>query len=284
MLTRVDRVQLVVSDRTRAESSFGTLLGAALVRKDVVRPLAALRSVLRVGRSEVELLEPDGAGAAAEFLRRTRGGLFAAGFSARDPEALRSHLAKRGVDVAEAGGQLFVHPDALRVPGLWVVISAEAELEPAGLLDRLYEVTLLSPDWKRSAEQVAEGFALDSRHFVSIRSTEYGYEGLLTLFHPTRLDRIEVVTPFDAAKTMGRFFERRGPSLYMCYAESGDTAALRAAWLEFAPQHWTGPLEGAMPDNLFLHPTALSGLLLGVSRRTFAWTWSGSPERVEPSP
>jgi hypothetical protein len=282
MLTQVDRVQLVVSDRTRAGVSFSKLLGAELVRKDAIRALGCLRSVLRVGRSEVELLEPDGVGAAADFLTHTRGGLFAAGFTAADPAALRAHLAARAVEVAEAGGQLLLHSEALGVPGLRAVISPEAELEPAGLLGHLYEVTLLTHDWKRSAERIAERFSLDSRSFVPIRSAEYGYEGVLTLFHPARLDRIEVVTPSDVTKTMGRFFERRGPSLYMCYAESHETAAVRARLLEHAPEHWTGPREGRTPDNLFVHPAALAGLLLGVSRRTFAWTWSGSPERVEP--
>lgn len=281
MLTRLDRVQLVVSDRSRAVVPFSQLLGAVLVHQDSVRALGALRSVLRVGRSEIELLEPNGVGAAAEFLKQTRGGLFAAGFSVADPAALRSYLAMRGVEIAEAGEQLLVCPEALGVPGLRVVLSPEAEREPAGLLDGLYEATLLTPDWKQSAERIAERFALDSHGFVPIRSQEYGYEGILTLFHPARLDRIEVVTPLDVAKTMGRFFERRGPSFYMCYAESDDTPALCARLTEYAPAGWTGPREGIVPDNLFVHPAALSGLLLGVSRRTFAWTWSGSPERVE---
>jgi len=282
MLRQVDRVQLVVSDRRSAALSFSKLLGAVLVREDSVGALGALRSVLRLGRSEVELLEPDAVGAAADFLRRTRGGLFAAGLTSPDLWALRSHLAARGVEVEAAGGQLLLRPESLGVPGLWVVISSQAEREPAGLLDRLYEVTLLTPDWKRSAECVADRFALDSQAFAPIRSVEYGYEGVLTLFQPSQLDRIEVVTPYDVAKTMGRFFGRRGPSLYMCYAESNDTAALRTRFLEYAPQHWTGAREGPAPDNLYLHPGALSGLLLGVSRRTFAWAWSGRPERVEP--
>ena len=36
-------------------------------------------------------------------------------------------------------------------------------------------------------------------------------------------------------------------------------------------------------DNLFLHPGALHGVMLGISRSSFAWTWSGCPERVEPA-
>jgi hypothetical protein len=281
MLAQVDRIQLVVSDRKRAELSFSQLLGATVVRHDVVRALGALRTALRLGRSEVELLEPDGVGPAADFLQQTRGGLFAAGFATPDLGALRSHLLACGVEVREAGGQLLLAAGALGVPGLRAVLSAEEEREPSGLLDHLYEVTLLSPDWEGSALRIAERLALDSRSFVPIRSAQYGYEGALTLFHPTRLDRIEVVTPVDDAKTMGRYFARRGPSWYMGYAESHDTAALRARLLECAPHDWTGPREGAAPDTLFLHPAALSGLLLGVSRRSFAWGWSGSPERVE---
>ena len=282
MLAQVDRIQLVVSDRKRAEVSFSQLLGAAVVRHDVVGALGALRTALRVGRSEIELLEPDGVGPAAVFLQQTRGGLFAAGFATRELGALRSHLLASGVEVGEAGGQLLLGAGALGIPGLRLVLSEVEEREPSGLLDHLYEVTLLSPDWTGSAQRIAERLALDSRSFVSIRSAEYGYEGVLTLFHPTRLDRIEVVTPVDAAKTMGRYFARRGPSLYMGYAESHDTAGLRARLLEYAPHDWTGPRAGIAPDNLFVHPAALSGLLLGVSRRSFAWTWSGSPGRVEP--
>ena len=30
--------------------------------------------------------------------------------------------------------------------------------------------------------------------------------------------------------------------------------------------------------NLFIHPTALHGMLMGVSRKNLAWTWSGRPE------
>jgi hypothetical protein len=33
-------------------------------------------------------------------------------------------------------------------------------------------------------------------------------------------------------------------------------------------------------DGLWIHPSALGGLLLGVSRTTAAWEWSGRPELV----
>jgi hypothetical protein len=45
-------------------------------------------------------------------------------------------------------------------------------------------------------------------------------------------------------------------------------------------------LQLAVPDanTLFLHPSALGGPMLGLSRPTQAWQWSGHPERVEPRP
>jgi hypothetical protein len=37
-------------------------------------------------------------------------------------------------------------------------------------------------------------------------------------------------------------------------------------------------------DQLWLHPPALGGMMLGVSRPTMAWRWSGHPERVKDIP
>jgi hypothetical protein len=284
VITRIDRIQLAVAEPAPVAAAFRRLLGAEGVGEDRVAALAARRTTLRLGGSEVELLAPDGEGEVARALRAGRGGLFAAGLATAEPGRLRERLAARGVACHEEGGQLLLAESALGVPGLRTVVSPEAEREPAGLLRFLYEVTLLVPDWKGAAEVLAERLGLDAGHFAPIRSAEYGYEGTLTLFREGALDRIEAVTPGDPAKTMGRFFARRGPSLYMVYAESDQSHELRERLLADAPAAWTGPRDGAVPDNLFVHPKALGGLLLGVSRTSFAWTWSGHPERVRPAP
>jgi len=75
---------------------------------------------------------------------------------------------------------------------------------------------------------------------------------------------------------MGRFFARRGPSIYMCYAETGNTGAIRER-LEARGSRYTAGRENG-GGNLFVHPTALHGMLMGVSRANLAWTWSGRPE------
>ncbi len=283
MPQRIDRIQLVVTSTKEAEQAWTRLLGAQPVREDTSRALAARRLVLGVGESEVELLEPEGSGAAADFLARSGGGLFAAGIAVDDVAALRARLEARGVAVVAEHGQLLLTPEALGIPGLRLVISAHAARARMGLARFLYEVTHLCDDATVATERFATLFDLDRRHFVPIRSSEFGYEGTLTLFAPERLDRIEIIHPFEATKTMGRFFGRRGPSLYMAYAEVDETDALRTRAVEQAPRDWTGSRDAAVPDNLFLHPRALGGVMLGVSRTSYAWTWSGRPERVKPA-
>lgn len=280
MLTRIDRVQVIVADRNSTAGAYRRLLAAEVAGEDRVHVLGAQRTVLRLGSSEIELLEPDGAGPVADFCSHTKGGLFAAGLATPDIAGLRAHLQRAGVPLAEEAGQIFAAHEALGVPGLQVVISCERDQPAVGLARRLYETTLLVPDFGTAAEKVAMNFALDHTHFVPIRSAEFGYDGVLTLFRPDHLDRIEVVTPYDAAKTMGRFFAKRGPCLYMCYCEADDLTPIRERLREHAPNEWTGPHDPAAPDNLFIHPSALGGMMLGVSRTTFAWTWSGHPERV----
>jgi len=41
---------------------------------------------------------------------------------------------------------------------------------------------------------------------------------------------------------------------------------------------FTGPPGVPDPPNLFIHPSATGGVLLGVSRTMHAWTWSGRAE------
>ena len=127
---------------------------------------------------------------------------------------------------------------------------------------------------------------LDRETFEPIRSDDYGYAGTLTLFDPDRLDRLEVITPHDREKTMGRFFAKTGESLYMCFAESGELADIEARALDtLSPFTRVPPAGGDRPGReahtLFLHPQGLGGMMLGLSRRTVAWVWSGRPDRVE---
>lgn len=285
MLAGVDRIQLAVTDRRTAALAFTRLLDATITAEDAVATLAAHRTTLAVGHAAIELLEPDGTGPVADHLAAAGPGLFAAGFAARDLDALRHRLIERRVDFAEADGQLFLTPAATGGSGLRCVLSPLRDAPTApGLITHLYEVTNLVTDWEAAAARYSELFDLVPERFCPIASPEFGYRGTLTMFDPRdRLDRIEVITPHDLEKTMGRFMGKRGPSLYMCFAEAPDLTVIRARLEAHAPHDWTGSAHATVPDTLFIHPKALSGLMMGVSRTTVGWTWSGHPERVRPS-
>ncbi|MEB2345391.1 MAG: hypothetical protein OZ948_11680 [Deltaproteobacteria bacterium] len=280
---RVDRVQLVALDRAAAAARWRRLFDAEVVREDRVAFLAATRTVLRVGESELELLEADGVGAVAQHQARVRSAVFAVGFAVEDPAAAAASLEGRAIHHVIDNGQIHLRGEWIGVPALRVVLTRDEPRPPAGLLARVYEVTHLMRGHARAAARLAKVFDLDPGGFVPIRSPEFGYEGTLTMLRPGRLDRIETVTPFDAKRPMGRFFARQGPSFYMFYAEARNAAAARARLLECEPGAYTGPRGDREPDNFWVHPRALDGALLGVSRESFAWTWSGHPERVRPA-
>ena len=150
----------------------------------------------------------------------------------------------------------------------------------SGLVGHLYEVTntIVSP-WEEAA-RYARLFGLDPARFSPTTSDRFGYTGTLTLFDPPgRLDRIEISTVTDPQSAMGRWAAKRGDSLYMCYAETEDVGAivrrLTRRHARFTPR---GGDPLAERDGLWIHPSARSGLLLGVSRATVAWERSGRPE------
>jgi len=279
MLERVDRVLLAVRDRAAAVSTFSNVLDARLVREDQVPIYAATRSVVQAGESEFELLEPAGDGAVAQHLERWGEGIFAAGFSTGNLPALARHLDASGVRFRSEGGQLFIEPEQTR--GMRTVISAGVQREAAGLISHLYEVTNIVADHEEAAAFYARAFALDRSRFSPINSERWGYAGTLTLFDPpAHLDRVELTQITEPSLAMGRFFARRGPSLYMCFAETSDTGPIRAR-LDACGARYTADLDHTA--SMFIHPTALHGMLMGISVTNQAWLWSGRPELARAS-
>ena len=281
MLERVDRIQLAVADAAEAARTFREILGAEPAREEASDYLNARRTVLALGASEVELCEPLGPGIVRAHLDRWGPGLLTAGFSVASVAALRAHLFSEGVEFTKEGEQTYLEPTV--TAGMRVVVSPAVAARRLGLVSHLYEVTntLVSP-WEAAAERYTRLFGLDPSRFSPIASERFGYTGTLTLFDPpARLDRIEIsqVTRPDTA--MGRWAAKRGDSLYMCYAETEDVGAivrrLTRRQARFTPR---GGDPLAERDGLWIHPSALGGLLLGISRTTVAWEWSGRPERV----
>jgi len=288
MLERIDRIQLAVPDRRAAARGWVALLGAEPAGEDRARALGARRSRYRLGTGWIEILEPDGAGPLADAVAARGAHLFAAGASTRDLDALVARIRARGGAPRVENGQAFLAPEDSGAPGLRVVVSAEPPGPPVGALDALYEVTGLVHDAPAAVASSAGRFGLDAGAFVPIASKPYGYDGTLTLFDPGRLDRFELITPRDPEKTMGRFFARWGECLYMAFAETGELAAIeeraRAQEARFTVVPAPEQRDARGAHTLFLHPPALGGVMLGLSRRGWAWTWSGHPERAQAAP
>ena len=275
MLERVDRILLAVRDRQEAAETFGDILGAEKVRDDEVRIYNSKRAVVQAGDSEFELLEPAGDGLVADHLEQWGEGIFAAGFSTNDLPGVSKTMADAGLRFSEEDGRLHAEPDQTR--GMRTVISQAEARDTVGHISYVYEVTNVVDDHEKTAAFYAKAFGLDQSRFHYIPSEHWGYIGTLTLFDPpNRLDRIEITQTTDDTKSMGRYYGRRGQSIYMCYVETPDVSPiverLEAREARYTPQ----PEEPS--GGLFIHPTALCGMLMGVSRTNLAWRWSGQPE------
>jgi hypothetical protein len=283
MLNRVDRMQLAVQDRSRAAETFAKVLGAQTDRESTIEHLNASRTVMRLGESEVELLQPRGPGPVQAYLDRWGEGLFAAGYATEHLDALDERLRNRGVAFTREADQLYL--PGTSTFGFPMVISRFVQRPRLGRVSFLYEATnALNTDWKVVSARYTDLFGLDASRFCPINSGRFGYEGTLTLFDPpTRLDRIELSQTFaDKPSAMRRFVERRGgDALYMCYLETHDFEGLKqhmlAAGASLTPR---GVDMASERDNMWVHPKSLHGMLLGVSRTGFAWDWSGRKDLI----
>lgn len=276
MLKRVDRMLLAVRDREAAADTFAAILGAERVGERASRALGARATVVQAGTSEFELLQPEGEGRVASRLERWGEGIVGVGFSTDRLADLAARLTEQGVAHSEDEGRLFV--GAEETPGMNIVLSEFVEREPVGLITWLYEVTNVVDDHEQAAEFYTRIFGLDPSRFSPIASERYGYAGQLTLFEPPeRLDRIELSQITEPSLAMGRFHVRRGQGIYMGYVETDEVPAVQAR-LEARGARYAGRSDDPNPEGLFIHPTALHGMLMGVSRTNLAWSWSGRPE------
>ncbi len=283
MLTEIDRVLLATPDAEAAAGKWRERLGAVEVSRDALPSLGARRITMRAGTSDIELLEPDGTGAVeAALKRRGKAHLYAAGAASPDPAGVAKTARASGAAHHEADGRHYL---TLTIEGAPIefVISPPAERKPAGLIDFLYEATVLAANQAGAVAQIRDAFGLDVTSFTTIESTTFGYNGVLTLFEAGRLHRFEVITPIDPDKTMGRYHAREGTGFYMAFAEAPDMGAIEAAsgGQGITIDRPVSRQADLNSDQLWLHPPSLGGMMLGVSRPTMAWQWSGHPKRVE---
>lgn len=275
MLSHVDRIQLVVADREAAVQTWMAVFGAEKVSEGASRVLNAHVTTAQAGVSEFEFLQPAGPGPVQDFAERWGQGLYGVGFATADVARMARHFDSQRVAYTEEKGRLVVA--AAETHGMPTTIVPVVERDRVGVINHVYEVTNPVRDWQETAALYTRIFDLDPSRYCPIESQRFGYKGTLTLFEPPgKLDRVEITQTWgDGA--MHRFFQRRGPSLYMCYVETDDVPGL-AARLEANKARYANSDEGHPEVGLFIHPSALRGMLMGVSRTNFAWVWSGRPQ------
>jgi hypothetical protein len=284
MLQTMARVVLVAPDAAAAAAGWERLLDAQ-PHGSAARPaLGARAHYWRLGDGWVEILTPAGEGAVAAALEARGAHLFAGGFTTPDLDAFAAHLAAKGIEPLWDGERLVLDTASTGIQGLRLMVEAHAPQPPVGLIDKFYELTDLVADAERETARAAEVLGLDASAFEPIASEVYGYRGALTLFDRQRLERLEIITPDREGTSMGRFHQRTGGALYMAFAESGELAEIERRAREAGAAHTAVPApdgrDALGAHTVFLHPSALGGMMLGLSRRSYAWTWSGHPERV----
>ncbi len=278
MLKALGGVILACNDAKAASETYASLFGATPTGTQHSDALGADISFVACGTDLIGLAEPTGTGPAAEHLEQQGEGLLAATFTTEDFPRVAERLTSKGVGYVEDND--VIHIDPSRTFGLRLIVAPHLERERVGAISFLYEVTHLVADWKAAADFFTDAFGLDAAKFSPISSDFYGYEGTLTLLDPPQLlDRIEVVTPYDTEKAMGRFFVKRGDGPYMFYAECADVPELGRR-LDAAGARYAGDanVDG---QSLFIHPTSTHGVLIGVSATNVAWRWSGRPELAQ---
>lgn len=286
MLKRVDRILVAVNDLDQAEKNYQEILGAARIKDFKSDYLNANIRLMALGSSEVELCASSGEGPVQDHLENFGEGLIRGGVTTDDLSVFRQYLKDHKVGCIEADGRLY--PEASDLYSLPLVVSSEPsspnERVP-GPVDFLYELTLvLRSNWQDVASAYVDRLGVKREGMVAINNSRFGYVGSLMMFDSQhqRLDRIELSEAHDEAFPMGRFSRKRGDALYMCYVETDNIADIIQR-LDSRKHPWISRSGTSQErDGLWIPPSVLNGLLLGVSRTSHAWIWSGHPEKVQP--
>ncbi len=283
MFNAVDRILVAVRDLDNAEANYRNVLGATVVGDVDSAHLNCRIRRMAVGVSEVELCTPLGPGLVQTRLDQFGEGLLFGGVTTGNLDGFAALLDSKGIAYVEADGRIY--PDQDKLYGLPLAVSASPVSPPVragGPVEFLYELTMvLKSNWRDVAQCYADSLGLDRKNEVDITFARFGYEGTLMKFHPDHLDRIELSEAHDPAFPMGRFSAKRGDAFYMCYVQTDDLADIIAR-LERHGHRWTRRTDTPVEqDGLWINPSALNGVLMGVSRSSLAWGWSGKPELVQ---
>ena len=289
MLKTIDHIQLATPNARETAAGWQQYLAVEFLDEGPVNVLGAMRTRFRLGSSVVEFLEPAGPGLIEDALQsRGRAHLFAAGVTTDRFDDVVHRLGEKGVATTLEGSQAYFDASEFLGAHGRMVLSPYEERPAVGRANYLYEATLLAENTPGVVARIADLFGLNADNFVPIHSEKFEYGGTLTLFDSDELHRFEVIEPFPGDKTMRRFFEGAGSAYYMCFADSDDLLSIEqeiaADGLGVTVNRPAERGSDITPDEIWVHPKVLGGMMLGMSRPTMAWSWSGSPDRVQALP
>lgn len=283
MLNGIDRIVVAVADLDMAVRNYESILDAKLVREWRSGHMGARVAEMRIGGSIVELCAAESEGPVSRKLS-DREGLVYGGVCVNNLLEYEEHLIGLGLNYAKEAGRLYIPASELYgLPLLVVEGDKVIDNSPGILVTHLYELTVvLNTKWEVVADQYSRRIGIDRDYEVPITFDRFGYTGTLMKFSPDKLDRIELSEAHDERFAMGRFSRKHGDGLYMCYIETNNLAEIIKR-LEARNGKWTRrTTEAVERDGLWIHPSMLHGVLLGVSRTSLAWGWSGDPARILP--
>jgi hypothetical protein len=256
VLTALDRIVVATRERRPVVHALCSVLDAEVVGRDSLPLWSAERTTVRAGVSEIEVLEPDGVGALADFIGRRGPGLFAVGFASAALEDFRVHLETQGVSFERHERQIFLTSDkGVDLPGLNLVITPAKEREPAGLLQRLCGATLLH----RAVELGALVRILGTRSSrrSKVRQAIPGFTGSVIRLGEGLTSHLAILAPWGKETPIAEYFFRHGPGIYMASARSEKLPAIRERLGSHAQAALTPSAEG---------PLLIPSLLLGGAR------------------
>jgi len=269
MFNNINSIQLATTDSAVISKQWQKLLSAREVSQDIVSTLNAKRTILSVGNARIEILEQLGNGPITKFLTSNpRGGLFSVGVSTPDLKKFKTSLDAQNISYMAESEQIYIDQSFTSEGGLRIVVNTFEENESIGLLNRFFQVSYLVSNPKTISIELADKFCLNQASFDLTESSEFGFTGFCAYINESCDDHIEVIHPLNQTNAMGRFFSDKGPSLYMCFAESSNMNEIRSRANDISPGGWIGVQEETInPESAFLHPKLLGGVMVGVKAK-----------------
>jgi hypothetical protein len=241
-----------------------SILGAEVLGADHLPFWSAERTTLRAGTSEIEVLEPRGVGALADFVGRRGPGLFAIGLASADVERFRAHLETQAVHFDEHASQLFLTSDrGVDLPGLNLVVTPARQREPAGLLKRLCAATMLFRP-AVSSDALLRILCVRSSRRSEVRQSIPGFTGTVIHLGEEHTSHLALLAPWGTGTPIARLFYSRGPGIYLASAVSEQVAAIR----ERLVSQGHGPPPRSADGMLLIPSPLLGGARLAVFDRS----------------